>query len=435
MTQGYDPLTQYKFDDDDGVIGANMKILVTQGVIGRTLVQVFNSLACVKDWRKLYCVLTIILKKRLEGKTPGWTWNPALAQPANVHDLIYKTKIRFLCMHRVRHIQLEGQKRQASFDCALMGIRPVKSVHECNVRDTNVRIPASMSHLGSCGTVWKTTKDNLMQNQCVNVPMTIGIASTSITDETFAHSEVAYYRALSREKAEAASMAEQRSWKDFVIGLSLSRDVRCAVHPADFDHAFHLRLEEFGSNVKANLNTKSAQNQAGKFINHWATKAVETIQRTLFTEKKSKSFHYEMPEATSMVTADAFIASMKESASKVSQSKWSFPPNRIPTPQALHAVVHLVFLTGPAESFKQEEPSEFRNIGLDNLCRLIKSKGAGELEVLQTCFKITDVRYKQTVSGIARLSASRSTTTPTLLLFLRPTSTPVFMFPIHKNGF
>ena len=371
-------------------------MLLTQGQIGKILTQKFNGLANVSDWIKLHRVLTSVLKKQILAAGPGGTWNPSNVQPANVHDLIFKTKIRFQCMHRLRHLQIEGQKRQTGIDCALMGIRPMKRLDDCKVRDITVRIPGEMNSLGLCDPLeHKTSKSNLMSNQAQTVTMTLGMVNTGTSSSSFTPKMVSFYKQLSREKAEAASKAEDRSWKDFALGLCGSSIVRKALHPADFDHKFHQDMEDSASERVANV-AKKSKDEPGKFINVWAENAVKVIQQELFVEKSSKSFFHEMPEAMDMDGPEELSANLA-AAQITTNSKWNFP-KKIPRPQALHALVHLVFLTAPAISFKTEQPDTTENPGLEKLSRVIQSKGKGELVVEQDCFVVSDEQCKQTVS-------------------------------------
>jgi hypothetical protein len=90
---------------------------------------------------------------------------------------------------------------------------------------------------------------------------------------------------------------------------------------------------------------------SGKFIHPWAEKAVKTIQTELFFEKTSLSFDQDMLGMND-IDIDFCLEKLPASSKTNIASNWSFP-NRIPLPQAIHALVHLLFLIGPADSLKK----------------------------------------------------------------------------------
>lgn len=408
LLQGYHPYKIFSFSPEVKD-SRNRTMLTLQAMIGSLLVERFNSLDTVEDWEKLHDVLTMTYHAKLEVARVGWDVTYVI--PANLHDLLWKTKIRFLTQHGVRNSQEEGQKRLVSMLSALMGIRPVKRLDDCKVRDTSVRIPSEMDELATCDDDHKTEGGGkspiLMLNQATPVPMTIGLLAESENSDNFDNFDeqsVSFYKSLSRTKAEAASKAEERSWKDFALSLSESSKVLQSLLPADFNINSH--RQKTPSEAVAGV-AKQVQTE-GRFINKWGTKAIETIQKQLFVNRNSKSFFLVVTGTAGYDDAEAFVAGLKSKAAEGTSttSKWSFPSpnpvgNKIPNPKAFHTLVYLLFLTGPAEAWKEDQlpTTGILNPGLENLCSVIRSQGTGTMTTVdQDCYAISDERYKQTVS-------------------------------------
>jgi hypothetical protein len=391
LRQGVLPQAIHSFPREDS---DDQNMLLIQGAIGKVLLKQFEGLAEVEDWEGLHRVVTMTLKRRLEAD--GEPWIPATVEPANVHDLLLKTKLRWLALHQVRHVALEAQKRQVSFDCALIGLKAVKRVEDCKVRDSCVRIPSRMNQdLGSCLATTKTVgHSRLMKNQASTVSMKIGVLSVPSNRIYFLREEVQFYKSLSREKAEAAGQLEVRSWNSHALKLCEDPAVLEALHPPDFHQEFHDRCEETTTSGKvATIN--STKEVSGKFIHPWLETAVKTIRAALFDEKKSNSFAQDMPGMHDKEVA-FYLEKLTASSETNTQSKWTFP-KIIPKPQGIHALVHLLFLIGPAHSLMMNEET-FENRGLANLIKVINSSGTGALSIASPCAAIEEDDYEQTVS-------------------------------------
>jgi hypothetical protein len=380
------------------------RVLHIQGVIGDILYRHFNALASTKDWEKLYLVLTTRFNKFL--MEIGDSHLIADVKPTNTHDLVWKTKLRFLALHKVRHFYADGQKRGVSFSSALMGIRPVKRIADCKVADDKVRFGVDMDPLRSCDKALKGSDSNLMTNQAFHIAITIGLVNSDFgaQNHTFTAPEIKFYKHLSATLAEAASKAETRSWKDFAIGCCESPEIRLSSVPADFDKCFFLLKEDasFAKQVKK----ASTTDMSGVFIETWRDHLKDTIIRKLFDFHHSRSFAMAMPNAAPLTQIGFFIYELKTLMEKCSGNKFFFP-KKVPVPQAVLTLIHLVFLIAPAQSTKKLAAaiSEVDNPGLDNLRDVFRSKGEGQLSLQDPleCVEITSQTQKGYIQTVSRI--------------------------------
>jgi hypothetical protein len=370
-------------------------MLQIEGVIADILRKDFGCLKTTLDWQMLHAVLTIEFEKVMA--MHGLEWNQAQAMPVNTNDLKWKTRLRFLSVQKLKNFFLDGQKRGVSHICAMMGIRPVKRLVDCKVRDDKVRIPAAMNPLRSCDPeLKKTTQSCLMFNQGNFFTMTIGLLNSNLAPKLgFSNKDIAFYKRLSINKAEAASKAEDRSWKDFALGLCDAPDVRRVHVPADFDEAFFV----VGEGQSARLKKALKDVTSGLFLAEWGRKCIATILRHLYNDHHSKAFMVVMPKAGGPMDSKAFVAEMMAKMDSSSGSQFSFD-KKIPSPQAVHALLYLVLLTAPATAWRRGEDNgeTVYNSGLDTLTEVIRSEGQGQIIIADDCAECPQKEYVQTVS-------------------------------------
>jgi hypothetical protein len=366
----------------------SVKILCAFGFFSDILHDYFNNLATVSDWENLYAVLTN--QFNAQNQEAGWTWETEdpMALPMNASDLVWKTKVRFHAGHYVRNGAVESQKRIASFSCGLMGIRPVKSLSECNVSDERVLIPAEKNPSRRTFSSANADDCNLFRNQSRNVTVHLLFDNYRSPGSKLVRGDATFYQAFSNTKAIAASKAQRRSWKDFVLKLITSSSLQLKLYPADFSAQF---FETRGEHKR--FITEPIDSGNGGYLQDWAEECLEAILKGFYEEKDVPAFSQVLP-AEVVKDFTTFQKHMADKAGKT--SKWSFPKT-IPTPQIIHTLAYLLFLTAPAAAIMTPEGA-IENEGLDTLTEIISHDGLGTYAPSRPTFQILDAQYEQTVS-------------------------------------
>jgi hypothetical protein len=378
-------------------ISENQEILMLFGFLSEILTVHFGGLESISDWENLYAVLTQNFID--ENKKSGVSWETShwMAQPMNANDLPWKTKLRFHASHQIRHCEADSQKRVSSFSCSLMGIRPVKKLSQCLLRDSKVRISEDMNPSCLIGKRADADSCNLIRNQAKRVTLHIVIDNVQTSNVQFTSEDATFYKRLSATKAIAASKAEQRSWKDCFLALCRSRNLLAKLHPADFsDYYFGYQSDMFQKYRETSVTGN------GNYINDWSDSCQESILFEIYREKDTPAFKNVMRGSGGEEIRDfATFKALFDLKSGLSTSKWTFP-KIIKTPKPIRTLAHLIFLTLPANS-TIDERRVVHNPGLDNLLAVSTSGGDGVYEPPPSApafkFHISDPSYKQTVSG------------------------------------
>jgi hypothetical protein len=373
-----------------------LKVLMTLGKIGDFILEHFDALKTLQNWKD-FCA-RIAPAHNEEDRDCAENCASEVV-PANCNDLFWKTKVRLLARHSVGFGDLEGQKRTASFTCAMMGILPVDAIPESNVRDVSCRIGKKMndcqllflqgpnsaaSQLGA--------ESRLMKNQAKRLPLKIGLLNDGPGST---HSDVChFYLAFSGMKANAASSCQDRSWKEMASFLCESEHVRDCVIPADFRQDFFERMEE---KLSTTTMVPNANLTDGAHLKDWAKARDNGTVEEMFTKAQSPCVKLAMPKEASKRHEELhdFKRVLNDGWGK---TKTHFTlPSKIPSPVPINAIGHLIFLVGPAAA---RESSHHHNEGLENLKAVIKAKGKGVIDqsIASDCFEGGEKNHVQSVS-------------------------------------
>jgi hypothetical protein len=365
----------------------NQKIVLIFGQLGWYLSHRFNSLREVDDWQALHYLLTIATPEK-------WKWATEECMPSNVNDLMWKTKLKFLSSHWVGLADSESQKRTSAFTGALMGIRPHCSISASRVADESCKIAKEVNECRSpfCNTY---DKSYLVLNQAKTVSLTIGLLRTEIPQTKMDSLAIEFYKNLSERKANAASKAEDRSWKDVILSMIQSPIVKYAVFPADYSGDFFARQEELLDSSKDTKAYEVNMNvDTGAFINVWAEECRHAILLDLYSHKDTVAVTTAMQKKKNVDNFVDFEAAVNEKLTTRTTSLWSFP-KVIPSPQAIHTVHFLIFILGPASATNYNV-----NAGFDMLQDVCLAAGKGREATKLLCYDFAHRRnYEQTVSG------------------------------------
>lgn len=367
------------------------KTLIVLGEIGAFIIKHFNGLKKVSDWLDYYTLLTDTYFGQLDEEE---TWDTNEAPPSNINDLMWKTKVRALSMHPTALADVEAQKRTVSVTCALMGITPVTSIADSVVGDDKIKIPSKMNPCRLVNESWRSLVTPLIHNQSTLVTVKIGILKTSQeeTDPNRLNGRVRdFYKALSAKRADAASKAEERSWKDVLISVIHNRKVRKTLLPADFDDKFFQKKEAFTGREHVDL-VHAMQVNTGRYLHEWGKDCQHHILDAIHSERASAAVARVLPQQVDCGKIQSFTDAVNKSYQTKSYSIW-YLPRQIGTPKAIHTLIYLVFLIGPSNCDGTK-----RNGGLENLEAIIKASGRGIKPLHEACFACQDQCYEQSVS-------------------------------------
>jgi hypothetical protein len=401
-TQGVKRELHIAFKSMDDV---NLTMLVVLGRIGDFLFRHFNGLKTLEDWEIFYSYITLNFQKANSGA--GVVWETSEVAPANCDDLFWKTKVRLLSMHIVGFADLESQKRTATFSSAMMGIIPVDRLEDSHVRDNKGQIGI----LNDCKTAFATegTRDKafdavLFRNQAKTVPLTIGLLDgRSISLEGKVQE---FFMNYSAHKANSASAAQPRSWREMALHLCTSILVQGAVVPADYSKAFFSVMEEHVKPRKDG-SLPDPNPDCGRYIYEWGFACEDAILDTIYSLVDDPYVQDVMPRDNSEAwkTLGGFKSSIKEAFKPMKTIPFNHP-SLIPKPEVIHLMSYLILLVGPAEA-KISTP--LINQGLRNLLEVIKSGGKGVLSPPACEFFVPEevseegnIEYIQSVSKEAK---------------------------------
>jgi hypothetical protein len=368
---------------------------------GDFLLNQFDGLRDQRSWENFYGHVTMNFRQ-----ANGFNWDTSEVGPANLNDLFWKTKVRVLSMHQVGLADVESQKRTASFSLAMMGIIPVNRIADNRVRDEANRIPAETNPSRCVFTVngppgSRTCR--LLDNQArtLNVKICMLDANNQKNADPLTNKAritkcvKTFFQALSTKKANDASSAQERSWKDLVIHLCSNQDLKRCVCPTDFDQDFFRKLEDHvDTSLVAEPNIDD-----GTYIVTWAKNLHTSILQAMHTMTKSTFMSNALPINVNSNTASEFVKTVNGTCKAGRRQFFHLPTTNVPKPVAIHVLVHLFFLVGPAASTM--EGNQKSNTGLINLLKVVKANGAGIMFPKlddETFFQITDPSCRQSVS-------------------------------------
>jgi hypothetical protein len=388
--QGYEPNDLINMPPS---LSDNLSILMLFGFLGDVLAKYFNSLAKISDWENLYTVLTANFQKDVT-----WPTGNLMAEPKNTNDLLWKTKLRFQSLHRVRHAEVESQKRVSSYSCAMMGVRPVNKLSKCILWDETVRLPTEKSICSRQGMEEKAKAEvsNLIRHQADMVTVHIVIDKVKTNYKRIPLSEAKFYQAFSKKKAIAATLAQKRSWKDCFLLMCRSKRLLSKLHPADFSHAFFdARTED------PEWQGEIAESGGGICIESWAEDCKRSIYEVMFEERGTPAFQNVMKGSFGPGVPDFSNFYNRILEKNGTNSKFK-SQTKIPKPQPVVTLACLFFLTAPANATTDEQGTVL-NDGLDDLLAVTASNGRGDFvppcQNIGCCsFEEKDINCKQTAS-------------------------------------
>jgi hypothetical protein len=379
--KGFERADIFQFPSD---YSDSKKVLSVLAEIASFLREHFGALATVRDWENFYEYVTITFNQLHE--LAGTDWNTWEVRPCNFNDLGWKSKVRVLSMHLSGMGDLESQKRTASTTCSMMGIKPPASIKESNIGlGEACKIPLATNPMRSA-----TKRTHyLVQNQACHVPVKIGLLNTPLLHYGGRVQE--FLRKFSMKKADAASKAQERSWKDITLSLCTANPLLKAIVPADVSKSwFDQKDEEMVGNKEL---TKRMDSAKGTYISVWAEECKEVIMQSMYLHHNTNAFEKVMPSGAPNDTYSQFKSNVEKSTANKPIATFSFPHKTIPAPKPVYTLSYLIFLIGPAAAWKSDD-----NQGLDDLVAVIKGRGKGMFQVEEECYDFNNPLYTQMVS-------------------------------------
>jgi hypothetical protein len=326
----------------------------------------FNDLKEIEDWEFLYAVLTSNLDEDKE-----WT-NDFV--PCNLDDLFWKTKVRFLSMHNVGFADLEGQKRTCSFSCALMGIVPRQTIAEFKVREEDCRVTAKRNPARRTDIRSKPRKLSVLHNQSRKFTLTVGMLSLGEGEVSLEGAVKTFYNEFSSKKANAASRAQENSWKEIALKMCSQEDLKDALIPYDFKKTYFEDQEDLPGAIAQTDATEKAYKLSldkGSYIKQWAKDCRSAIVQQIFRLRSVPALAQVLPAQKKNELLPEFTAALLEKLNKRTTAIWSLP-HKVPAPKAVNTLIYSIFLIGPASACIEDN-----HTGLKRLVKVINSDGTG----------------------------------------------------------
>jgi hypothetical protein len=195
----------------------------------RLLVICKNGLCDVIDWCKLYIFLS--KKHGLSAILP----ETKRLMPRTFCDLVYKTKLLFQSLHKLRFAMIEGQKRVYSSTMVLMGHLP----------DPAFKCHLSLSHeeyrvqgiknldANSSWSVMVKEANRLLKK--FKFKLSPNMTEVCRDDEGLSSQVTAVYREHSRRMAESNSNAQPRGWKTVMTDFLNNEELANVCVPYELD--------------------------------------------------------------------------------------------------------------------------------------------------------------------------------------------------------
>ena len=240
---------------------------------------------------------------------------------------------------------------------------------------------------------------------------------------------------FSSKKANAAALAQERSWKDFTLQLCEHGSVRHRSVPPDFDKVYLDVLDERDNTTEDQI--LEAKVATGGYLRNWLHELDDAIQGGMYNQLDSTFVCHVLSAGVEYNSFPKFQTALKDSWGSQGKSVFTLAKN-IPGPVPIHVLAYIILMIAPASAARCEDMETTSNAGLDQFKAVIKGNGTGINKAPSSekvFFSMNNPDYIQSVSEADKKKVSSRPISPSCFYSFTNTQISGIIFRKNKSRY